>query len=79
MAEKTNAVSAKDSMSTQETFMKLQLSAGPSVKCVSIGSICDIVPPHVLLEEIHHLNVPVVKTKDFSVSKKEKLENPKRH
>ena len=32
----TNAVSAKDSMSTQETFMKLQLSPWPSVKHVGI-------------------------------------------
>ena len=42
--QKTHAVSAKDSMSTQETFMMLPLSAGPNVKHVGIGSTCDIVP-----------------------------------
>ena len=34
---------------------------------------------YVLLEEIHHLNVPVVKTKDFSLSKKDKVENLEEH
>ena len=59
--------------------MKLQLSPWPSVKHVGIRFTWDIVPPHVLLEEIHHLNVPILKTKDFSVSKKDKLENLEGH
>ena len=63
--KKTKAASVKNSMSTQETFMKLPLSAGPSLKHVGIESTCYIVPPYFLLEEIRNLNVPVVKTKDF--------------
>ena len=65
MAEKDKCCVCKRFYVNSKTYMKLQLFAGSNVKHVGIGSTCDIVAPHVLLEEIHHLNAPVVKTKDF--------------